>query len=41
MPLTAGDGMGLQANDDEILRPKLGGIVGAARPHHALFIADQ
>ena len=37
----AGDGMRLQADDDEILRPKLGGIVGAARLHHALFIADQ
>ena len=37
----AGNGMRLQANNDKILRPKLGGIVGAARPHHALFIADQ
>jgi hypothetical protein len=33
--------MRLQANDDKILRPKLGGIVGAARPHHAFLIADQ
>ena len=37
----AGDRMRLQADDDEILRPELGGIVGAARMHHALLIADQ
>src|SRR5258706_16185594 len=36
----AGDGMRLQANDDKILRPKLGGIVSAAWLHHAFFIAD-
>ena len=37
----AGDGMRLQADDDVILRPEFGGIVGAARMHHALFVADQ
>ncbi len=37
----AGDGMRFQANDHKILRPKLGGIVGAARPHHVLVAADQ
>src|SRR5260370_33268101 len=30
-----GDGMRLQANDDKILRPKLGGICGAAWLNHA------
>ena len=33
--------MRLEANDHEILGTQLGGIVGAARPHHALFIADK
>src|ERR1700694_6323357 len=33
--------MRLQANNHEIRRPELGGIVGAARPNHAFFIADQ
>ena len=37
----AGDGMRLQTDDDEILQPELGGIVGAARMRHALFTADQ
>src|SRR4029077_4726491 len=37
----AGDGMRLQADDDEILGWKLGGIVGAVRMNHALLIADQ
>ena len=37
----AGDGMGLQADDNEILMPEFGGVVGAARMHHAFFIADQ
>jgi hypothetical protein len=37
----AGDGMRLQTNDHKILRAKLGGIVGAARLHHVLLIADQ
>src|SRR5882724_5135816 len=32
--------MRLQADDHKILMPKLGGIVGAARPYHALFTAD-
>ncbi len=33
--------MRLQADDHEILRTQLRRIVGAARPHHMLFIADQ
>jgi hypothetical protein len=33
--------MRLQANDDKILRPQLGWVVGATGAHHALFIADQ
>ncbi len=33
--------MRLEANDDEILWPKLGGIIGATRIHHALLITDQ
>jgi hypothetical protein len=33
--------MRLQADDHKVLRPKLGGIVGAARPHQLLFAADQ
>lgn len=33
--------MRLQANDHKILRPKFGGIVGAARPHHVLLVSDQ
>ena len=33
--------MRLQADDDEILRAEFGGIVGAARMHHALLVADQ
>ena len=37
----AGDGMRLQADDDEILRAELGRIVGAARMHHVLLVADQ
>ena len=37
----AGDGMRLQADDDEILRPEFGWIVGAARMHHVLLVADQ
>ena len=37
----AGDRMRLQADDDEILRPEFGRVVGAARMHHALFVADQ
>ena len=37
----AGDGMRLQADDDVILRSELGGIIGAARMHHALLFADQ
>ena len=37
----AGDGMRLQADDHEILRPEFGGVVGAARPHHAFFVIDQ
>src|SRR4051812_31611484 len=37
----AGDRMGLEANDDEILRPKLGRVVGAAWVRHALLVADQ
>src|ERR1700722_3700363 len=37
----AGDGMGLQADDNEILMPEFGGVVGAAWMHHAFFITDQ
>ena len=33
--------MRLQADDDDILRAKFGGIVGAARMDHAFFLADQ
>src|ERR1700722_11960756 len=36
-----GDGMRLQADDDEILMPEFGGIIGAAWPHDAFFVADQ
>jgi len=36
-----GDGVRLQADDDEILRSELGGIIGAARMHHTLLIPDQ
>lgn len=37
----AGDGMRLQADDDEVLRAKFGGVVGAARTRHTFFVADQ
>src|SRR5438477_10400627 len=33
--------MGLQANDDEILRPELGRVIGAAHVHDVLLIAHQ
>ena len=37
----AGDGMRLEADDDDILRPEFGGIVSAARSRHLRLVADQ
>src|ERR1700722_10240827 len=37
----AGDGMGLQADDNEILMSEFGGVIGAARMHHTFFITNQ
>src|SRR5258707_9681136 len=36
-----GDRVRLQANDDKILRPQFGGVIGATGLHYALFIANQ
>src|SRR3982074_3431675 len=33
--------MPFPAAESEMLRPERGGIIGATRPHHALFITDQ
>jgi hypothetical protein len=33
--------MCFKADDDEILRPELDGVVGAARLHHVGFLAEQ
>jgi hypothetical protein len=36
-----GNRMCFKADDDEILRPELDGVVGAARLHHVGFLAEQ